>query len=75
MLLAVLFLEFWKRRQFVLEHEWDVLGYEEAEVCTGGIENIIENMHTVYFNTMYNRRVIFPLHLDDLCLFCVFCHC
>ena len=31
-LLAVFFLEFWKRRQFVLQHDWDVLGYEEAEV-------------------------------------------
>lgn len=30
--LAVLFLEFWKRRQFVLQHDWDVLGYEESEV-------------------------------------------
>jgi len=30
--LAVLFLEFWKRRQFVLQHDWDVLGYEEVEV-------------------------------------------
>ena len=30
--LAVLFLEFWKRRQFVLQHDWYVLGYEEAEV-------------------------------------------
>ena len=29
---AVLFLEFWKRRQFQLQHDWDVLGYEEAEV-------------------------------------------
>ncbi|KAL5475674.1 hypothetical protein EMCRGX_G025519 [Ephydatia muelleri] len=28
---AVLFLEFWKRRQFQLQHDWDVLGYEEAE--------------------------------------------
>jgi len=47
MLLAVLFLEFWKRRQFVLEHDWDVLGYEEAEVRTGrniGIESIVENI-------------------------------
>ena len=33
-LLAVLFLEFWKRRQFILQHDWDVLGYEKAEVCT-----------------------------------------
>ena len=32
MLLAVLFLEFWKRRQFILQHDWDVLGYEKAEV-------------------------------------------
>ena len=29
---AVLFLEFWKRRQFQLQHNWDVLGYEAAEV-------------------------------------------
>ena len=29
---AVLFLEMWKRKQFVLQHRWDVLGYEEAEV-------------------------------------------
>ena len=29
---AVLFLEFWKRRQFQLQHDWDVLGYETAEV-------------------------------------------
>ncbi|XP_065912183.1 anoctamin-7-like [Dysidea avara] len=28
---AVFFLEFWKRRQFVLQHDWDVLGYEDAE--------------------------------------------
>ena len=30
--LAVLFLEFWKRRQFQLQYEWDTLGYEAAEV-------------------------------------------
>ena len=29
---AVLFMEMWKRRQFVLQHEWDVLGFEAAEV-------------------------------------------
>ena len=29
---AVLFMEMWKRRQFVLQHEWDMLGYEAAEV-------------------------------------------
>ena len=29
---AVLFLEFWKRRQFFLQYEWDMLGYESAEV-------------------------------------------
>jgi hypothetical protein len=28
---AVLFLEFWKRKQFILQHRWDVLGYEAAE--------------------------------------------
>lgn len=28
---AVLFLEMWKRKQFVLQHRWDVLGYEDAE--------------------------------------------
>jgi hypothetical protein len=28
---AVLFLEFWKRRQFYLQYEWDMLGYESAE--------------------------------------------
>ena len=31
--LAVLFLEFWKRRQFQLQYEWDTLGFEAAEVC------------------------------------------
>lgn len=31
---AVLFLEFWKRRQFQLQYEWDTLGYEAAEVTT-----------------------------------------
>ena len=29
---AVLFLEFWKRRQFYLQYDWDMLGYESAEV-------------------------------------------
>ena len=29
---AVLFLEFWKRRQFQLQYDWDMLGYEDAEV-------------------------------------------
>ena len=29
---AVLFLEFWKRRQFYLQYDWDMLGYETAEV-------------------------------------------
>jgi hypothetical protein len=28
---AVLFLEFWKRRQFYLQYDWDMLGYESAE--------------------------------------------
>jgi len=27
----VLFLEFWKRRQFYLQYDWDMLGYEDAE--------------------------------------------
>ncbi|XP_064396523.1 anoctamin-7-like isoform X2 [Halichondria panicea] len=27
---AVLFLEFWKRKQFYLQFDWDVLGYEET---------------------------------------------
>ena len=30
---AVLFLEFWKRRQFFLQYDWDMLGFEDAEVC------------------------------------------
>ena len=30
---GVLFLEFWKRRQFYLQYDWDMLGYEDAEVC------------------------------------------
>ena len=29
---AVLFLEFWKRRQYYLQYDWDMLGYEAAEV-------------------------------------------
>ena len=29
---AVFFLEFWKRRQFFLQYDWDMLGYEDAEV-------------------------------------------
>lgn len=29
---AVLFLEFWKRRQFHLQYDWDVLNYKAAEV-------------------------------------------
>jgi hypothetical protein len=28
----VFFLEFWKRRQFFLQYDWDMLGYEDAEV-------------------------------------------
>jgi len=31
-LTAAFFLEFWKRRQFFLQYEWDVLGFEETEV-------------------------------------------
>lgn len=31
-ILAVLFLEFWKRRQYYLQYDWDVLGYEDTEV-------------------------------------------
>ncbi len=31
---AVLFLEFWKRRQYKLQYDWDMLGYEAAVVCT-----------------------------------------
>lgn len=31
--LAVLFLEFWKRRQYILQHDWDMLGYEAVVVC------------------------------------------
>ena len=27
------FLEFWKRRQFQLQYEWDTLGFEATEVC------------------------------------------
>ena len=38
---AVLFLEFWKRRQFQLQHDWDVLGYEEAEVSWGSIGRVL----------------------------------
>ena len=33
-MIAVLFLEFWKRRQFQLQYEWDTLGYEAAEVSS-----------------------------------------
>ena len=33
LVIAVLYLEFWKRRQFQLQYEWDTLGYEAAEVC------------------------------------------
>ena len=29
---AVLFLEFWKRKQYRLQHEWDVLEYELVDV-------------------------------------------
>ena len=25
--------EFWKRRQFQLQYDWDMLGFEDAEVC------------------------------------------
>lgn len=30
----MLFLEFWKRRQYFLQYDWDVLGFEESEVLT-----------------------------------------
>ena len=32
--LAVLFLEFWKRQQSVMQYEWNVLGYEDNEVSS-----------------------------------------
>ena len=32
---AVLFLEMWKRKQFLLQHRWGMLGYEAAEVGGG----------------------------------------
>ena len=35
---AVLFLEMWKRKQFLLQHHWGMLGYEAAEVGGGGRE-------------------------------------
>ena len=31
-IVAVLFLEFWKRAQYYIDYDWDMLGYEEAEV-------------------------------------------
>ena len=44
---AVLFLEMWKRKQFVLQHRWDVLGYEEAEVRESIIfEDFDPHMHS-----------------------------
>ena len=30
---AVTFLEYWKRKNASLAHHWDVLGFEEEEVC------------------------------------------
>jgi len=46
--LAVLFLEFWKRRQFYLQYDWDMLGYEDAEVClhVAKITCTPEHMHS-----------------------------
>ena len=30
---AVFFLEYWKRKEITLAYQWDVLGFEEEEVC------------------------------------------
>ena len=31
---ATMFLEFWKRRQAEIAYEWDLLGFEDEEVCS-----------------------------------------
>lgn len=42
---AVLFLEFWKRYQFYLKYEWDLLDYEPLE----------ESSRPHFINSMRNR--------------------
>ena len=42
---AVLFLEFWKRYQFYLQYEWDLLDYEPLE----------ESPRPHFINAMRNR--------------------
>ena len=54
---AVLFLEFWKRRQFKLQYDWDVLGYEAAEVGNVFIIVIVQS-----YTAKYHRFVAMGLH-------------
>lgn len=32
---ATVFLEFWKRRRAVIAYDWDLIDWEEEEVCVG----------------------------------------
>ena len=35
-IVATMFLEFWKRKQAEIAYEWDLLAFEDEEVCTFG---------------------------------------
>ena len=55
---AVLFLEFWKRRQFQLQHNWDMLGYETAEVRGRGCKTLTSRMGSCMYIRMYIYKMV-----------------
>ena len=42
---AVLFLEFWKRRQYKLQYDWNMLGYEAAEVGYAFVFSVVRVLY------------------------------
>ena len=36
---ATMFLEFWKRRQAEIAYEWDLLGYEDEDLGSKGVNS------------------------------------
>jgi len=52
---AVFFLEYWKRKENTLAYQWDVLEFEEEEVCHIRIHEISFHNGSEIFDCVINK--------------------
>lgn len=70
--LATMFLEFWKRRQAEISYEWDLMNFEDEEVCKlrlstpSFISFILLPSHISFFNFIFHFNSSFSPFLNHL---------